>query len=96
MHDSATFSKTKHRREEKQRGQNSPALLPAAATPFANALLRTKYCGKTATLGINRRPAPTPTTIPCDNKTCQYRSQRLNIMCPKTTRKDPVQIKCVK
>lgn len=38
---------------------------------------------------MNSEPPPTPTTTPCSSMNCQYLSQRLAIIMPKATQKEP-------
>lgn len=70
-------------------GKNIPILLPLAAIPVAKALRVVKYCGITAKLGSNRKPAPSPTVTACAIIKCQYCVHKLVIIIPSTAKKEP-------
>lgn len=78
----------------RKRVRNSPRLLPAAVNPMAVAILVLKYWARIAVLGTQSRPHPIPMQNPCANKTCQYSSQRLNIIWPTTKKNEPVIVRC--
>lgn len=69
---------------------------PAEPIPFAKLRFLSNHCGRMAMLGIETKPTPKPTSMPCERKSCQISRAKEAEIKPAASRTAPrVMVGCV-